>query len=267
MATLDIVECMYLAGYPDNYILDASRVHPALQETHAKFLELIERPRGLLKEYPILRQMLAHNLGFLGERDLVYAHNVHGGVKVIVDMMHVESGEFQVETPIANRNIRDWSLVNGHATLEAIDVHFLAGLVAGMLESGMGSLDEIDMLSLHLTMQQISEESALHPNLNPYDEDSIKKVVHPSSGKNHANYPLGANKAPRKWDIPTMAQFYLATSRPRQKGLRETFRDRKLPSAVAQAINLHKPQLPKRYANPNRENKYKALYEVIYKGE
>lgn len=258
---------MYLAGYPENYIPEVNQVHPALQETHIKFLNVLEKPTGLLKSYPILQVMLAHNLGFLGERDLPYAHNVHGGVYVLIDMMHVESLEFQVETPIKNTKIKDWSRVNGAATLEAIDTQFFAGLLAGMIETGVGSLSEVDMLSFHLIMQQIQEASDKHPNLRPFDDDHISKVVHPNKGKNHTNYPVGANKAPKDWDISRMTNYYLSPVKPAQRELRDTFKDRKLPRPVAMAINSHKPNLPKRYRTAVRDEKYQALYEVIYKGE
>lgn len=258
---------MHIPGYPENYIPPVDQVHPALQEVHAKLLDVAEQPRGLLKDYPILTEMLGHNLAFLGLRELAYAHNVHGGVNVLIDMLHVESYEFQKETPLANTRKKDYLSVNGPASREAVDVHFFAGLVAGMVESELGELSEVDMLSFHLAMQQIKEVKEKSPGFDPYAPEYIKQVVHPEEGKNGPNYPIVANKAPKDWDVPQMARHYKEVAKPRQRELRDQFRGGKLPKAIATALNQYMPDIPKKYATPVRSEKYKALYEVIYKGE
>lgn len=257
---------MNLHGYPENYVPRVDQVHPALQEVHAKLLQVAEEPTGLLKFYPILPEMLYHNLAFLGLRDLAYGHNIHGGVNVLIDMMHAESLEFQNETPIANRRKKSWKSVNGPASLEAVDVHFFGSLAAGMIEAGLGDLSEVDMLSFHLAMQQIQDVKQKSPGFDPYSGKYIQQVVHPDYGKNHSNYPIVANKAKGDWEIPTMAMHYKTVAKPRQRELRDEFDGGKLPKEVAESINRLSPDMPMEYATPIRIEKYKALYEVIYKG-
>lgn len=257
---------MRLPDYPENYVPRTDQVHPALQESHAKLLNIAENPKGLLLTYPILPQMLLHNLAFLGLRDFPYAHNIFRGVTVLLDMFHVESNEFQKETPILKKGMR-WKAVNGPASLEAIDAHFFGGLLAGMLEANMGNLTDVDMLSFHLVMQQIEHTKGRSPKFDPYSQENIRLVVHPDEGKNHSNYPVAANKAPRDWDLKRMTDHYVKVVKPLQRELRDVFDEGRLPVPVAEAINRDDPNIPVEFATVDRVAKYNALYQVIYRGE
>lgn len=258
---------MFLPDYPPDYIPRVEQVHPILQNQYFALYDAMETPRGLLKEYPFLNVMLAHNLAFLGKRPIMLAHNLSGGPNILIDLLHSESSEFQAETPLGKRGL-NWRYVDGKASSEAVDVLFFGGLLAGVLESGTSVLNDIDLISLHLALQQIASvhSSKRSPKFEPFADHHIRKVVHPDEGKNQSNYAIGATQAPRDWDIPRMTNHYKSMIKPRLRVLRDSFGG-VLPKDVAEAINRHEPNIPSSHANPTTIQQYTLIYQAAYHGD
>jgi hypothetical protein len=255
---------MQTPDYPAQYVPQVREVHPKLQDKYSALHEVMLMPSGLFKDYPYLIPMLAHNLAFLGRKPIMLAHNLSAGPKDIIDLFHHEVVEYQAETPLLRRQM-EWQHVDGAASKEGVDMLFFGGFVAGMLEADLGSLSEIDLLSFHLALMQMRDIHKAHPQFNPFDEQHIRKVVHPDEGKNWQNYPEGATQAGGDWSVSRMTNHYLRDIKPPLRVLRDDFGG-VLPREVATAINEHNPKIPEQYRSPASEEHYNLLYQAAYHG-
>jgi len=255
---------MHLEGYPPDYVPEVTQVHPQLRDGYAALLEVASKPRGVLQESPIWPLMIFHNLAFLGGRDIVLAHNLKKGVQQAVDFMHTEVGEVLVETPLKNSNML-WSRVDGRASQEGVDVEFFLALGLGLHEAGLSTMSDPDLLSIFGTLRLFEQiRTSSRGRFDPTDRSAIKRVVHPTTGKNWKNYPGGVLGAPRTFDIDRMAVHHTDVMLPKLKSLRHVFEldGRKIPSPVAEALNRGDQNPPLEYMRRSGfEGAYLAVIE------
>lgn len=256
---------MLTPDYPAQYVPQVREVHPKLQDKYSALYEVMMMPSGLLKQYPYLIPMLAHNLAFLGRKPIMLAHNLSEGANVVLDLLHSEALEYHHETPILKKNMQ-WEHVDGAASKEGVDMLFFAGLLTGLLESGLDSLNEVHLLSLHLALRQMTDIHKEHPQFDPFDERHIRRVVHPEEGKNWWNYPDGATQAAPDWSEQRMTKHYKSGIKPLLRVLRDDFGG-VMPRPVATAINEHKRNIPILYRSPASEEHYNLLYQTAYHGD
>lgn len=191
--------------------LATENVHPAIRPEIDLIDEMIQNPRGILRDYPEAQLALSAQRDFIANRPQIVAYNSINGSQSVYRLMRVEGVEF-VEAALQAISSRE--KVNGSVSSEADDwVIFLAQYAAslGMEGTNVGLLGRAEIA---LGMATLRFMTKIFPDFK-YLESLPAKVE-----ENGNNWPVRPLQARPDWSKATIAQFHHDYGRKDLKQLR-----------------------------------------------
>jgi hypothetical protein len=206
-----------------------TRVHPAIRSEIEKLDALIENPRGIFVDQPLLHASLAAQRDFVASREQLFAYNIQNP-QMLKKFMRIEGWE--TADALYHSVIKGPSLVNGEVSREGIDWAIFGSMYAGlrMIEGKDLSKGESAEMALGLASLHLLEK--IFPHVHFQGELARKIAI------NTLNYPIRPHVGWKDATQSELAAMHKSHSRPRVKELRATMPGGKriLAPIVTQAI-------------------------------